>query len=74
MKGSVIFILALFMSAVITLQAQAQEEWLWDQSGFGFTIAEGMNATQNDGKTFTPDRENLIVFNDDSEMRPWKWR
>lgn len=45
------------MSAVMPLQAQAQEEWLWDQSGFGFTIAEGMNATQNDGKTFTPDRE-----------------
>lgn len=61
MKKSAIFIIALFMSAAITLQAQAQEEWVWDEYGIGFTIAEGMKVTQNDGETLTAERDNLFL-------------
>jgi hypothetical protein len=60
MKKSAIFILALFMSAAITFQAQAQEEWVWDEYGIAFILADGMKVTQNDGETFTAERNNLF--------------
>jgi hypothetical protein len=61
MKKRVIFVLALFLSATITFQAQAQEEWVWDEYGIAFTIAKGMKVTQNDGETFTAERGNLFL-------------
>jgi hypothetical protein len=61
MKKSVVFLLALFMSAAITFQAQAQEEWVWDEYGIAFTLAKGMKVTQNDGETFTAERNNLFI-------------
>jgi hypothetical protein len=61
MKKRIIFVLALFLSAAITFQAQAQEEWVWDEYGLGFTIAKGMKVTQNDGETFTAERDNLLL-------------
>lgn len=61
MKKPVILILALFMSLAITFQAQAQEEWVWDEYGLAFILAEGMKVTQNDGETFTAERSNLFL-------------
>lgn len=61
MKKRVVFVLALLMSAAISFQAQAQEEWVWDEYGIGFTLAEGMKVTQNDGETFTAERSNLFL-------------
>ncbi len=61
MKKRFVFIIALLMSAAITFQAQAQEEWVWDEYGIGFTIAKGMKVTQNDGETFAAERGNLFL-------------
>ncbi len=61
MKYRVSFVLALLMSAVFTIQVQAQEEWVWDEYGIGFTLSKGMKVTQNDGETFTAERDNLFL-------------
>jgi hypothetical protein len=61
MKKRVIFVLALFLSTAITFQAQAQEEWVWDEYGIAFILADGMKVTQNDGETFTAERSNLML-------------
>jgi len=61
MKKRVIFILTLLLSVAITFQAQAQEEWVWDEYGIAFTLAKGMKVTQNDGETFTAERGNLFL-------------
>jgi hypothetical protein len=61
MKKPLFFILTLCLSIAVTFQAQAQEEWVWDEYGLAFTLAKGMKVTQNDGETFSAERGNLFL-------------
>lgn len=61
MKNHVSFVIALLMSVVFTFQVQAQEKWVWDEYGIGFTLSKGMKVTQNDGETFMAERDNLFI-------------
>lgn len=60
-KMLVALLMVIVFSTVFTLQAQAQEEWVWDEYGIGFTLAKGMKVTENDGETFTAERDNLFL-------------
>ncbi len=51
--------IALLFLSVAPLQAQT--DMIWDEYGLGFTLAKGMNITENDGETFTAEQNDLFL-------------
>ncbi|MCB0551909.1 MAG: hypothetical protein KDD02_00045 [Phaeodactylibacter sp.] len=59
MKNTVLTVTFLALAAIIPSTLSAQTQMVWDDWGLGFTLAPGMRITENNGETFSAERDDL---------------
>ncbi|MBP6184010.1 MAG: hypothetical protein KA479_03660 [Saprospiraceae bacterium] len=61
MKSNVVFAVMTALLFVCLAPLNAQTDMIWDAYGLGFTLEKGMKITENDGETFTAERNDLFL-------------